>query len=78
MYNSTIFTIHPDGTTRSACVGEVDGDGRILRSNAVQFTGAEGTPAYEDRFRRMLPEGVTFTVESGTAGYRDFLGGARR
>jgi hypothetical protein len=72
-YNSTIFRIRGDRLI-SACVAEVDGEGRILRSNALQCTGAEGTPAYEARLMSLFGDD-RIVVEPDTRGYRRFLTG---
>jgi hypothetical protein len=54
-------------------LAQVDAEGRMLRSNAVQFTGLEGTPRYDRYLRR---SGHAFRVErDGGAGYRRRLHG---
>lgn len=60
MYDHSIITLNEDGTVRSVCVGEVDGFGRVLRSNALQtYDGTAGTPAYHTRFTE-IQSGRTF------------------
>lgn len=85
MYNSTILTRNSDGKLASACVAEVQ-DGIILRSNAIQCTGKEGTPEYDAYFRAYYESrnvalgGLNRTLEivEGTKAYRDFFTGALR
>ncbi len=46
-YNATVYT--DDG---GVCVAELDSKGFILRSNAAQCTGLEGSRAYDAYFRK--------------------------
>lgn len=72
-YTHTFFGL-VDGERRSACVVTVK-DGTIIRSNALQCTDVDGTPAYEARFFASRPSFQTgHELESGTDGYWRFLG----
>jgi hypothetical protein len=52
-YNATVYCIDPrTGQEIGVFVAEVNDEGRMLRSNAVQFTGLEGTPRYDTYLRR--------------------------
>ena len=54
-------------------MAEVDGEGRMLRSNWLQGTGLEGTPGYDAHLRARCP-GHAFRIErDGCRGYRDRL-----
>jgi hypothetical protein len=68
-YNATVYRIDPQtGEELGVFVAEVDGQGRMLRSNWVQSTGLEGTPRYGEYLRSC---GHEFrVVRDGTAGYR--------
>ena len=77
MYNSTAHCLDTDGNVLSTCVVELDDEGRVLRSNAVQCTGLEGTPAYQDRFDEncaRLRGFASVLFVPGTAGYREQIG----
>ncbi len=71
-YNATVIRRDPQtGEELGVFVAEVDAEGRMLRSNAVQFTGLEGTPRYDEYIRRC---GHRFEViKDGCAGYRQRL-----
>jgi hypothetical protein len=68
-YNATAYRIDPaPGQAIGCLVAEVDEQGRMLRNNAVPFTGLEGRPEYDAYLRRT---GYTFRIErDGGAGYR--------
>jgi hypothetical protein len=68
-YNATVYRLDPEtGEVVGVFVAEVDDEGRMLRSNWVQCTGLEGTPAYDAYLRRC---GSRFeVVRDGCAGYR--------
>jgi hypothetical protein len=52
-YNATVIRRDPQtGKELGVFVAEVDAEGRLLRSNAVQFTGLEGSPKYDEYLRR--------------------------
>lgn len=77
MYNSTIVTRDEAGSVVSRFVAEVV-DGVIVRSNAVQFTGYEGTAAYEAHLRRGIVGRlgiVGWDVVPGTDAFRMALCG---
>lgn len=57
MYNATIFRVHEDKVI-GAFVAEVDSAGKMLRSNSLQFTGLEGSPEYDDMFRRRTSDAL--------------------
>jgi hypothetical protein len=68
-YNATVTRFDPDTGEAIGCfVAEVDDARRMLRSNWIQFTGLEGTPAYDEYLRR---QGAEFRiVRDGGEGYR--------
>ena len=67
-YNATVSRIDPDTVEVLGCfLAEVDDAGLILRSNWLQFTGLEGTTAYDQYIRRM---GAEFRIDrDGGEGY---------
>lgn len=71
-YNATIYCLNEDGSVLSTSVGQVDDEGFILRGNAIQFTGLEGTRAYDERFRSQ------WTAEHGVRIERDDCAGYKR
>jgi hypothetical protein len=73
-YNATVYRTDPaTGEELGVFLAEVDTEGRMLRSNAVQFTGLEGTARYDQVIRR---SGHAFRVDrDGGAGYRRRLHG---
>jgi hypothetical protein len=72
-YNATVYRLDEGGREVGVFVAEVDGQGRVLRSNAVQCTGLEGSPRYDALLRRT---GHQFRVaRDGCAGYRARLAG---
>jgi hypothetical protein len=73
-YNATVTRLDPlTGEELGIFLAEVDGQGRMLRSNSVQFTGLEGSPRYDAYLRST---GHQFRVErDGGAGYRGRLAG---
>lgn len=75
-YDHTILSLRPDGSIMSACVGLVE-DGMILRTNAMQCTGLEGTVEYDAHFAayRSFADQTTLAVIKGTATYMLFLTG---
>lgn len=69
-YNATVYRSLASGG-ESTFVAEVDDAGRMLRSNAIQCTGYEGTPAYDTYVRGGAFAGDTLRiVRDGMAGYR--------
>ena len=68
-YNATVYRIDPATGEELGCfVAEVDQDGKMLRSNAVQCTGLEGTHRYDAYLRG---SGHAFRiVKDGCRGYR--------
>jgi hypothetical protein len=73
-YNATVIRRDPQtGQELGVFVAEVDVEGRMLRSNAVQFTGLEGRPEYDAYLRR---SGHRFEVlRDGGQEYRRRLAG---
>ena len=73
-YNATVIRLDPQTGVELGCfVAEVDDSGRMLRSNAVQCTGLEGSPWYDAYLRR---SGHAFrVVKDGCRAYRDRLAG---
>jgi hypothetical protein len=73
-YNATVTRLDPlTGAELGVFLAEVDEQGRMLRSNAVQFPGLEGSPRYDAYLRST---GLTCRVErDGGAGYRRRLAG---
>jgi len=74
-YNATVYH-YRDGEHYSTFVAEVDGQGVMLASNAVQCTGLEGSPAYDAYVRSAaFADGELRVVADGTEGYRKVLRG---
>jgi hypothetical protein len=75
-YNATVYRTMDDRTI-SVFVAEVDSAGYMLRSNAVQCTGLEGTREYDAYFERnCLQAGETISItKDGGEGYRARLRG---
>lgn len=75
-YNATVYRYTPEGAHVSTFVAEVDGEGMMLRSNSVQCTGLEGTPAYDAYVRAGAFSGYALQiVRDGAQGYRKVLTG---
>ncbi len=73
-YNASVFRVDPaTGQELGVFLAEVDAEGRMVRSNSVQFTGLEGKAAYDSYLRRC---GHEFRVErdGGEAYRRRLLG----
>jgi hypothetical protein len=52
-YNATVRRLDPQtGAELGVFLAEVDEQDRMLRSNAVQFTGLEGSVRYDQYIRR--------------------------
>jgi hypothetical protein len=51
-YNATVFRLDEQGNQVGVFVVEVDGKGRMLRSNWLQCTGLEGTLLYDEHLRQ--------------------------
>ena len=68
-YNATVRRIDPlTGEEIGIFLAEIDEAGRMLRSNAIQFSGLEGTVRYDQYLRRT---GHRFDVtRDGGEGYR--------
>ncbi len=58
-YNATVYRCDEHGQEVGVFLAEVDEQGRMLRSNWLQFTGLEGMPSYDVYLRRT---GHTFRV----------------
>jgi hypothetical protein len=71
--NATLYRLNEQGNEIGVFVAEVDGEGRLLRSNWLQFTGLEGTPRYDGYLRRA--EGRLHVERDGGAGCRRRLAG---
>ncbi len=64
-YNATVYRLDPVTGQETGCfIAELDEQGRMLRSNAAQFTGLEGTARYDaylrgtgDKFRVVRDDG---------------------
>ena len=75
MYNATVYR-YRDGEHYSTFVAEVDSAGRMVRSNAVQCTGREGSAAYDAYVRGVAFAGDALqVVADGGEGYRAVLRG---
>lgn len=75
-YNATVYRVDAQGREVSAFTAEVTPAGVMLRSNAVQCTGLEGTEAYDAYVRSNAFDGYTLRIEQdGCAGYRNRLRG---
>jgi hypothetical protein len=70
-YNATVYRLDPStGTELGVFVAAVAADGRMLRSNAVQGTPQDGTPAYDAVLRQLYPGSTFRIVRDGCDGYR--------
>lgn len=77
MYNATVRRMSGN-TLVSVFTAEVDGNGAMLRSNAVQCTGLEGSPKYDAYVRGVAFAGHELHVtRDNCAGYRAFLTGSK-
>lgn len=76
-YNATVYDRRPDGRYDIfvAEVAEIDGQLVMLRSNAAQCTGFEGSPTYDAHMRRCMPEARFEIVLDNCAGYKARLAG---
>jgi hypothetical protein len=71
-YNATVRRLDPQtGAELGVFLAEVDAQDRMLRSNAVQFTGLEGSARYDEYLRR---SGDRFEVTRDGGGSRRLLG----
>lgn len=74
-YNATVYR-YRSGEHYSTFVAEATADGVLLRSNAVQCTGHEGSEAYDAYVRRNAFAGDALRVVlDGGDGYRKVLRG---
>jgi hypothetical protein len=74
-YNATVYR-YRDGAYYSTFVAEVGAGGVLLRSNAVQCTGREGSAEYDAYVRGVAFAGdVLCVVADGGEGYRAALRG---
>ena len=70
-YNATVYRYDAEGNEVSVFAADATWDGVMLRSNAVQCTGLEGTEAYDAYVRRYAFEGYTLMVtQDDGEGYR--------
>lgn len=75
MYNATVWRMAGERVI-SVSVAEVNADGVMVRGNAAQCTGYEGTPAYDAYVRANVFAGDTLRiVRDDCAGYRGYLRG---
>ena len=75
-YNATVYRSDADGNHVSTFVAEALPDGTLLRSNAVQCTGHEGSGAYDAYVRTVAFADCSLRVElDGCAGYKRQLFG---
>lgn len=73
MYNATVRRYDGERLI-SVFTAQADGNGTMLRSNAVQCTGLEGTPAYDAYVRSNAFAGYRLEVDvDGCAGYKRHL-----
>ena len=73
-YNATVYR-SKDGKHVSTFVAEATPAGVLLRSNAVQCTGLEGSERYDAYVRRVAFAGCTLRIElDGCAGYKRQFG----
>lgn len=74
-YNATVWRMAGDRVV-SVSVAEVDAAGTMIRGNAAQCTGYEGTPAYDAYVRSGVFDGNELRiVRDDCAGYRGYLRG---
>lgn len=74
-YNATVWESWDGLTDVAVFVAEVDAAGRMLRSNAVQCTGLEGSPRYDEYLRQRYPDRSFRVVRDNCAGYRARIAG---
>jgi hypothetical protein len=76
-YNATVYRSSADGQHVSTFVAEATPAGTMLRSNAVQCTGLEGSERYDAYVRSVAFAGHVLRVElDGCAGYKRQLSGS--
>lgn len=74
-YNATVYQ-YRNGQHYSTFVAEVTPAGVMLRSNAVQCTGLEGSEDYDSYVRHVaFPEAELRVEPDGCAGYQNMLAG---
>ena len=69
-YNATVYALTAAGVVLSVCVAEVQA-GAMLRSNALQCTGLEGSPEYAAYYCSRTSIGEVFYAVAGCNGYLD-------
>jgi hypothetical protein len=75
-YNATVYRADADGNHVSTFTAEATPAGVMLRSNAVQCTGLEGSERYDAYVRSVAFAGHTLRVElDGCAGYKRQMSG---
>ena len=75
-YNATVYRADADGNHVSVFAAEATPAGVLLRSNAVQCTGLEGSEAYDGYVRTVAFAGHVLRVHvDGAEGYRSALRG---
>jgi len=72
-YNATVYQVR-NGKVVSAFMAQVNEEGKLLRSNWLQCTGLEGTPAYDERIRSLVAESLSIVHDNGE-GYKNCLRG---
>ena len=78
-YNATVRRHDHDGNLISVFTAEVNDAGRMLRSNAVQCTGLEGSERYDAYVRAVAFNGYDLRItRDQCAGYKAFLFGSAR
>jgi hypothetical protein len=72
-YNATVYEKR-DGKIIAAFTAYVNENGKMLRSNSVQFSGYEGSEAYDEMLRSRFNDREFYIVLDGCQGYKNALG----
>jgi hypothetical protein len=72
-YNATVFQTWNDLEGHATFLADVNEEGKMLRSNWIQFTQYDGTPVYDEYIRARHPESIFTIVRDGGQGYKDRL-----
>jgi len=73
MYNATVYKKR-NGEVILVFVAEVDENNKILKSNAIQYTGLEGTEKYDSFIRKYFRSYELEIVKDNCEGYKKVLG----
>lgn len=73
-YNASVYQKMEKGGS-GVFVAEVNENGKMLRSNWIQFTGFEGTEKYDEYIRARFPGDQFAIVKDNCQGYKNSLRG---